>query len=182
MTHLSPDPNSVIKCSEAKELLPAIAENLIDAESDSSLFEHISNCESCQEDLALYDLCSLSLETHDEASTTNQDSTTIRFRLSPTFIAAAAAILVCVSAASLHFSEESTAPASAAQVIPQTEVLDRTPDGRFLIRTGNTHLLVDPTQLTESDQPHAADYTPVYTKPAKPNQKLQTATHKRPTR
>jgi hypothetical protein len=50
-----------LACHEVQELLPAVAEGLLDAEADQQLFLHLADCPACQLALVEHDLLTVAL-------------------------------------------------------------------------------------------------------------------------
>lgn len=51
----------VLTCDDVEALLPLIADDQLDPDSDPTLFEHLARCDDCQRSLARHDLVTLAL-------------------------------------------------------------------------------------------------------------------------
>ncbi|MDA3963085.1 MAG: zf-HC2 domain-containing protein [Planctomycetota bacterium] len=55
------DPVNEISCDEAEELLPLVADGVLEPDDEPGLFQHLARCPDCQRSLALHDLTTLAL-------------------------------------------------------------------------------------------------------------------------
>jgi hypothetical protein len=142
-----------ISCADVEALLPAIADEQLDADQAPDVYAHLATCTDCQESLALYDLCSLGLAggripAHDPAPV-------VHYHL-PRWVTGLTALAAgLVLALSLwRFTESKTSSPSLAEQ-SDVEILQVIPDthGRgqlYLIRAGDQTLLVNPKDLDDS--------------------------------
>lgn len=146
-----------ISCADVEALLPAIADDQLDADQAPDVFAHVAGCGACQESLALYDLCSLTISRGRQPA--RDPAPVIHYHM-PRWVSGVAAVAASLLAAVLllefganpetsdsqHTQLADGAPVEILQVIP-----DESGRGQlFLIRNGEQTLLVDPEQLDES--------------------------------
>lgn len=145
---MSTDPET-LSCAEVAPLLPLVADEVLDAESDPALFAHLARCAHCQDALARHDLVTLALSTA-PLRAAPPAVTVIRYRVPQRWIAAAAALLtVAVLGAAWNLR-----PTASAGPVVAVQELIRIVDpetGRerpmLLIRQGDRSTLVDPREF-----------------------------------
>ena len=90
-----------LTCEEVEELLPLIADGVLEPDDDPAVFNHLARCPDCQQSLATYDLIDLAMsQSQDSAQSdakSNDDSKVIHMYRLPW--AAAAAWLLCAGGA-----------------------------------------------------------------------------------
>lgn len=124
-----------ISCQDVEELLPLIAEGLIDPDSDAEVFEHLADCEACQEQLHQHDELTLALGQGRMFDTQTRRADVIHFKLPRSLAAAAAAILLaCIgllgaySSGVLHGTEHADPSESMLSLEqPETQILEVLP-------------------------------------------------------
>ncbi len=113
-------------CSDVEELLPLIAEGLIDVENDESVFEHLAECEHCQQQLQEHDTITLAMSHGREIQPAQQRTDVIHFRLSRPIAAAAAMLLLAFGSALSYMSQQSVEvdqPNALTANEPETQIL-----------------------------------------------------------
>jgi|GEM_PF-6279346 len=154
---------SAVTCAEIDQMLPLVADAVIDAESDPLIFAHLARCQACQESLAQHDLVTLALATVPlrRAAPT---LAVVHYRLPRRWIAAAAAVLA-VAGSVTAYGLRSPGPASA--VVAQQEVIHLldpvtgVQHPMLLIRQGSQSTLVDPASFDYLHETPAAGDTPM---------------------
>ncbi|NRA38360.1 MAG: hypothetical protein HRU15_09490 [Planctomycetes bacterium] len=124
-----------LSCADVEELLPLVAEALMDFESDPAVFNHLADCEHCSKSLALQDMITMSLGDDIEMTQAPRDhDKVIYFQIPKTVLSAAALFLVACTAYFMHSangaSSESLnieAATAALQNLPETEILQVLP-------------------------------------------------------
>lgn len=83
-------------CNEVEELLPLVAEGLLDPDSDPAVFEHLADCDHCQASLEMHDLVTLQLSQGSDLTPASPRTEVIQFQLSRPLAMAASFLLVAM--------------------------------------------------------------------------------------
>ncbi len=154
---------SAVTCAEIEQMLPLVADAVIDAESDPLVFAHLARCQVCQASLAQHDLVTLVLATAPlrRAAPT---LAVVHYRLPRRWIAAAAAVLAVVGSVTAY-SLRSPGPASDAvaqqEVIHLLDPVTGVQRPLLLIHQGKQSTLVDPASFDYLHDAPAAGNAPV---------------------
>ena len=114
-------------CIEVEELLPLVAEGLIDPDSDPAVFEHLAGCDQCQASLEMHDLVTLQLSHGSDLSPASPRSDVIHFQLSRPLAMAASFLLVAMLGLTVGLGWQSSQDQLSTETIsekPETQILD----------------------------------------------------------
>lgn len=121
-------------CTDVEELLPLIAEGLMDADSDPDVFIHLADCEHCSQSLILQDMITLNLGNNINMKQTPRENV-VYFHIPKTILSAAAILLFSCAALLAHNSYNASHTNSnqahadldqiavGTQNVPETEIL-----------------------------------------------------------
>ncbi len=145
---MSTDPE-ILTCADVEPLLPLVADEVLDDESDPDLFAHLARCARCQDALARHDLVTLAVSTA-PLRAVPPAVTVIRYRVPQRWIAATAALLtVAILGAAWnlrpHVSTDSVVAVQELIRIADPETGRERP--MLLIRQGDRSTLVDPREF-----------------------------------
>lgn len=148
------DACTALTCQDAEELLPLVAEGLLDPYSDPDLFAHLAECQCCQTSLETHDLITLSLSADTDFQPATPRAEVIHFQMSkPLSIAASflfVAMLGLIGGLSLQ-SDQSDGPDPLVMHEPETQILKVIPR-----EDGNGDLIIirhqDETLVIRQDQ------------------------------
>jgi hypothetical protein len=142
---------STVTCDDVEALLPLVADQVLNEQSDPAVFAHLARCSTCQESLAAHDLITIALEQSRPASSAAEKRTTltarhIQFRL-PWPVAMAASL---AAACGLWLTLDHFKPAPNTQARAQAQVVPvLTEDGQsvYVVIDGEQVTVIDPRAL-----------------------------------
>lgn len=160
------DARDTVTCHDVEELLPLVADHVLDCDDDPALFEHLARCPDCQRSLGLHDLTTLALASERTPVAGEQDGSEL-IRLPWPLAAAGGAVL---AAAGVLLAWTLSAPPAGntptESPLPDTQVVEvRTDaDGNEIIVLMRDGELIEVRSIDRdaaSDGPHDDAPVPV---------------------
>ena len=148
-----------VSCTEISDLLPTISDGQLDADQAPDVFAHLAVCSTCQEELALHDLCSLALA--GDRLPDKDPAPVVHFHIPrwlslPLAAAAGLALLVLLRNVTYDAPESKPTLADRSREVEILHVIPAGPDNpreRYLVRIGGPDgetRWVDPSQLDDT--------------------------------
>ena len=158
------DACDTITCHDVEELLPLVADHVLDSDDDPALFDHLARCPDCQRSLGLHDLTTLALASEQTPVAGEQDGSELIHL--PWHLATAGGVILAAAGVLLAWTLSATPAGDPAsqQPPPGTQVVEvRTDaDGNEIIVLMRDGELIEVRSIDRdaaSDAP--ADDTPV---------------------
>ena len=163
--------DSTVNCSDVEEMIPLVAEGLIDPDTDHAIFEHLNDCACCQDALYTHDMITLNLSQGHEIKPATQHNTVIHFHISRSLASAAALLLlICGAIAGSLAFQEPQAPIEQALAVqePETQILEVLPPQHgsdvplIIIRHNDKTMMIRQDQIDNgTDSQHVDASMPV---------------------
>jgi Putative zinc-finger len=145
-----------LTCDDVEALLPLIADQVLNEQSDPAVFAHLARCPACQESLAAHDLITVALEQSRPTSSLKRPALNFprhRQHRLPWPVAMAASLAAACGlwlALEHHSSATTLAARDKAQKAQKAQVVPvQTEDGRsvYVVINGEQITVIDPRSL-----------------------------------